>query len=154
MSFRRFHVEPYLQPIRAAQSLRRMPPDLVLTASPPSDYAHRLCKNDFFLSSVFQEGVCRSKNATWLYVFKFILFHLLITYIPFEVVGAGYAAFFLSSATKKRRHAPCPLTMPAPRRTEGNEAAFIECLLSASHCVHATKSWQQLCKMDAFTSIL
>lgn len=36
-----------------------------------------------------------SQNASWLYVFKFIPFHLLITYIPFKVLGAGYAAFFL-----------------------------------------------------------
>lgn len=46
----------------------------------------------FFNISVgsFEEE-CRLENSTWLSVFKFIPFHLLITYIPFKVVGARYA---------------------------------------------------------------
>lgn len=74
----------------------------------------------------------RSENASWLYVFKFIPFHLLITYIPFKVAGPGYAAFFLSPATVKRWGAHYLHARPAPGSAEGRAAAFPECPLCAA----------------------
>lgn len=101
---------------------------------PPSDYAHR--KNGFFLFLRISVGSFeeerRSENASWLYVFKFIPFHLLITYIPFKVAGPGCAAFFLSPATMKPWGAHYLHARPAPGSAEGREAVFPECPLCAT----------------------
>lgn len=75
------------------------------------------------------EEVWKSEKASWLYVLELILFHLLITYIPFKVIGAGYAALFSSSATRKQG---TMLTIPTPGPSLGVQGEEEERLNSAS----------------------
>lgn len=88
-------MEPYLETHPScSESKGKRPPDPVLTAPQPPPPPTGLCTPRERLSPCFgislrsSEGAWKSEKASWLYVFKFILFPLLITYIPFRVIGA------------------------------------------------------------------